>query len=549
MFLPVHYSVKLTPEEQSYDIASIYYNRFKSASDYKNRNNILPEVELATYLIENRQVIKRDSSGNPITNINSKLANREMTKTGVSSMLTAQWKDWLEAVFYGKRKADEGTIKLFGKEVDYAKTLDFVTELTAMNLLGLNVIQGVANVALGETMQQIEAFAGEHYDMKNYAKASLKYDRNIFGMMGDIGSRKPKNLISILVERVDLLHDFSSPENFKKSSKFRQLMSRDTLFFQAHIGEHMMQTRLFLAVLDHIKATNDKGQVVKNKQGKELSVLDVLVLDKDGKITTKAGAVFTEKDLQRAGHHAKRLLSRIHGEYSDLGRIAAQKYALMRMVYLFRKFVYQGYKRRWESSSKTDPKGNILYKYNELGENFTEGAYISFGRYMNRLMKDLFKYRSFELAGKEYSKMTSLEQANIKRTVGELVALTSLFAVSTLLIKAMKEDDDDDLLQAHLVYQILRMKSEMAFYINPMEAWRILKSPMASMSLFENFIRLFNLLFNPFDLMSPGDKFQSGPWKGRHKYEKYLINMFPVARQWPRITNAESLAQYFSTTR
>ena len=81
----------------------------------------------------------------------------------------------------------------------------------------------------------------------------------------------------------------------------------------------------------------------------------------------------------------KRIASRMHGEYSQIGRIALQRMALGRMVYMFRKFVVPGWKRRWEFSKRKNEDGSRAFKYNEVGEFFTEGAYITTGRFLGKM--------------------------------------------------------------------------------------------------------------------------------------------------------------------
>jgi len=40
-FLPIHYTAELEPENQSFDLAGIYYRYWQSATDYKHKKQIL----------------------------------------------------------------------------------------------------------------------------------------------------------------------------------------------------------------------------------------------------------------------------------------------------------------------------------------------------------------------------------------------------------------------------------------------------------------------------------------------------------------------------
>ncbi len=561
MFLPVYYTPKriskhkivdgkkvlktaaeIKKEEkefldtQSFDIASIYYNWFKMALEYKHKNAILPEMELTKHLIENRQITKLDSKNNPIQNANDKLKNRELTKSGMQSMLAAQLNDWFESVVYGKGIKDEGTFNIFGKEFDKAKTIDKLNKYTAYNLLGLNLMQGVANKVLGETMQIAEMFAGVHYGIKDYRKAAVQYNSNLAGILGDVGSRKPNNIINLLIERFDILHDYSDPANFEKSTRFRQLMQSNTVFFMAKAGEHSMQAKAMLAILNKMNAMGKDGKVLKNKDGSDMSLFDAYKVV-DGKLVMDERVDITQERLDVVGHTMKRILSRMHGEYSDLGSVALQRSALGRMAYMFRKFMIQGWKRRMEISKRKNEDGTRAFKYNEVGEFFTEGAYRSTAAFLRKMTTDWALFKQ-EMWSKNWDELTSIEIANIKRTITEATALVLTWTMAHLLISYQGDDEDDNVFLSHGIYQALRLKSELAFFVNPIEAMKILRSPAASMSVVENVSKALSLL-NPFDFQV-GEKFKGGPWDDQYKIWKYTINATPVIRQGRRITDIEN---------
>ena len=558
LFLPVFYSNEIPVDDQSFDIASIYYNRYKMGVTYKNTNEVLSDLELTKFLIDNRDIVKLDNHANPIKNANKALINRELTKSGASSLIAAQLGDWVESVVYGKMAKDEGTWTVFGSSIDKAKAADALNRFTALNMLGINFVQGTANTMLGETMQIAESFAGEFYTMKNYRKASREYAKNLVGILGDIGSRKPENKVNLLAERFDVLNDYGSDDAMRKSSKFSRMMMTNTLFFTSHAGEHMMQTRAMMAMLDYIKARDSEGNIIKDKDGKELSLLDAYSVNDKGELVLDKRVELTEEEVNIIGLRMKRILSRMHGEYSQLGKIALQRLALGRMGYMFRKFVIPGMNRRWEVSKRKNRDGSRAFKYNEIGEFFTEGSYITTGRvagktagillnnFLGRLFKDAnaFKHES----AKAYLKgLTTLERANIKRTVTETIALVLAFILGNLFVK-LAGDEDDETKQAfysHAAYQFLRLRSELFFFSNPIEAMRILKSPAAAMSIIENTIRMVELAFNPLDDDRPWTRFKTGPWKDHMKMEKYFINMVPVAKQVPRLLNIENQMHWF----
>ena len=80
------------------------------------------------------------------------------------------------------------------------------------------------------------------------------------------------------------------------------------------------------------------------------------------------------------------------------------------------------------------------------------------------------------------------------------------------------------------------------------ETFRILRSPAASMSVIENLIKLIELIVNPFDDEAPWVKFERGPWKGKWKGSKYMINsigtLAPI-KQTKRLLDMETQLSWF----
>lgn len=512
LFLPVYYTNSLDPEtEQSYDLADAYLGYFSSAIDFKHKNEVLPEMEMARFLVNNREVLRRDSRNKKIID---RLRGRELTKSGVSSMVAAQLNDWFDSIIFGVKEKEEGTI---GKtRIDKGKFADWLNKYTSLNLLGFNVVQGTANVILGSTIQWIEAFGGENYSSKDYLKAKIFYSRNLGGILNDIGSRKPTNIVTLLNREFDTLNEYTGG-NIRRDSKFSQLMSTNTLFFTSHAGEHWMQSKVMLAMLNNLKAKDKSGNVI----GTMLS-----------KISVENGKLKVDKDVANFGDNEKRIfegkmkrvLSSLHGEYSEMGRVALQRVALGRMAYMFRKFVFTGFRRRWGKK-----------RINNITGQYQEGNYLTFGRFFSTLIKDM---RHFQLSilSEDWRSLTNNEKSNVKRTFGEVAFLLA----TILLIKVGLEGDDDEEsnedLMSFLAYQAYRFRAEVSFFINPTETLKILRSPMASMSLIENSIKFAGQLADPiFSGDLTFDRYERGNWKGDPKIKKTIINFIPAYKQIYRL--------------
>jgi len=540
-FLPIHYTNKIELDNQSFDIAGIYFRFWQSANDYRVKREILPQIELAKHLIDKRTSIA-DRQGRRLllqklaTAVGTQIDDKKLIKEGKlpSKERTAfaeMFNDWFEMAVYGRKSTDKSLVKWFNtkKEFDIAKFADLLNRYTSLNLLSFNMVQGVANVAIGETMEAIEALAGEYVNPKTLIRATAKYVAMLPAFLGNVAKRNDTSLLGLLTEHWDILHDTPVYTNFDKITKVAQALSSDTLFIFQKSGEHWMQARFMLAMLMEKKAY-DRG-------GKQLpgSMLDYYYV-KDGKLAIKnkvdlRKSQWTEVDQESFKRKLKGILSRLHGEYSDLGRIAAQRTAILRMAYMFRKFVVPGFKRRWGRKQYIERLGQTV-----------EGNYLTFGRFMGQLTRDMFKLK-FALMAEDWSSLSMHEKANVKRTVAELSFLFAAIIIANMLFKAQGDTDDPDEERwlAFLAYQAYRLKAELTFFVLPGSAMQILRSPMASMSVLENLGRLSIQLLNPTEL------YQRGPWKGQPKIKKDFIQLIPMYRQYYRLRDISQMTTIFKT--
>lgn len=552
-FLPIYYTQNknrdrgkwLSLNDQSFDVASLYFNYLKMAIDFGNKYQILAELEMTNYFINNREVIRRDGKNNIIvdatakklTSMGESLRDKALTKSGKNSLLAAQVDDFMKSIIYGMEKDEEPDLSIFGYTVDQAKLLDSLNSFTALNLLGVNFVAGLANLNLGEITQVTEAFAGQYATLKDLKDATGYYYKNLGGMMKDIGTRRPFNIVSLLNDRFNTLNE-EIEGKINLNSRFANLMKTNTLFFTSHAGEHYMQTRFMLAMLKHLRAVDKEG----NDIGDMLSKISVDEETGTLKIDPEV-ANFGEAEQTSFSAKMHRVLSSMHGEYTEMGQAAIQRKAIGRMGILFRRFVVPGFKRRWER------KG-----INNLLEEETEGYYITFGRLVKQYMTDLkaFKQEMIEREGEAMSphgrKLTTMERANMRRLAGEMTALGIMIILSAMAMRAKGQDDDkDNWLLNNAAYQILRLRSELMFFVNPSATMQILRSPMASISLFENTFKLIGQLFYPiYSGTLEFQEYQQGAWKGHLKLEKTVSNLIPVYKQIYRIRDIGDQLSWFN---
>ena len=104
----------------------------------------------------------------------------------------------------------------------------------------------------------------------------------------------------------------------------------------------------------------------------------------------------------------------------------------------------------------------------------------------------------------------------------------------------MRDGDEDEQWKAFMSYQLYRFIAELRFFSSPSEAMKILRSPAASMSTIEG---LFEILVQMFNIT---EMYEKGPWQGKPKINRDVVNMVPVVRQYYRIRDLDEQNRFMT---
>jgi hypothetical protein len=148
----------------------------------------------------------------------------------------------------------------------------------------------------------------------------------------------------------------------------------------------------------------------------------------------------------------------------------------------------------------------------------TEGYYRTFG---DTMMSDIRQYK-FNVI-KNWSTYTPYQKAQISKVLAELSIIMALSTLAFILTNILVDPDDDEreaiqdnYLYNFLLYETLRMRSETASYINPIDAVRVLRSPSAMTSTFDRIIKFGNQVM-PWNITEEYER-KTGIWeKGDNK--------------------------------
>lgn len=469
-YVPVHYTNSMPINEVSHDMRNSLAVFSDMANSFYHRYKIIAYINLMKDVIGEREVPISNSTGAAIKDaLSAKIGiDNIIKKRPGSSNSLFHLEEFINMVYYGERKnrAEGDTVKVFGKDISLSKSADTLIRLTAMNALAGNLLQGVNNVTIGNILTYAEGAGGQHYNRKNWGAAQNKYFSNFHNIVGDIGKLTDKSVIGQIIDHYDLIQGHYLTELGEKvsGSKAKQLFQTSTLFFIQNKGEHWLQSTAGLAMMD--KQMVD----VKAKDGSisKIKLIDAYEKDAKGRLKLKDGVQWSEVQRFAFMNKVHGINKYLHGTYNTFDKAVASKYVLGRMVLLFRNWMERGWRRR---TAKMHPDYEI--------DNIMEGNYRSFFRILVNQLKGLHTKTFLS-----WSSLTDLEKSNIRKTIVEINALT----VAIVLVMLLAGDPDDPDKEKNtwtenfILYEARRLQSEIMFYVNPTEFWRIMKSPTAAMS-------------------------------------------------------------------
>tara|TARA_R110002050_G_scaffold116946_2_gene233643 strand:- start:19253 stop:36049 length:16797 start_codon:yes stop_codon:yes gene_type:complete len=526
-YVPVHYvrtigneDGQLSPEDVAYDLGAGLQRFYTMATNYYHMNEIMPELEGTLETVKNREVMKRVAGMPQIDPV----TNKPQTMQGMDSNSFNRLKDAFQAQVYGKRKKKGASVNIGGKTINSDQIWDALLQYGSLRVLAMNKHAALSNVTFGSFMNAIEGFANEHYSLKNYTKAKSLYTAGMIGMTQDLLARAPESKIGLLNEYFDVLQEFDEYGNPMGNRQMALRGNTGALYFLMSSGEHMIQTQMGLALMLNTKFQTSKGEV--NLYDAYTVVNGRLELDPE--VEAQFGQVqraeFTEK------MHA--VYQRIHGIYNEKDKSALQQYTAGRWAMQFRKWARPGYLRRFQGIEKLfyDKESDLKkLDFNERLQTEVEGNYITTIRFFERVRQDLFKLQ-FLTSPARYKELSSHQQANLRRSLGESIGLVVLFVLGGLF-----EGDDDEprnAFQNQMLYNVKRVQSEFLFY-NPLGSsfYEILRTPAANLTSIEAYGKLgAQLVSDMTSILTGGDferyKRKSGKFeKGDAKLGKYWRNV------------------------
>ena len=416
---------------------------------------------------------------------------------------------------------------------------------------------GKGNNPMGklENLLFIQQTAGEHY-MQNATLLAMLHSHRVVNVDG-------KNKIMSFEQYAMNLREEALLKVLRKNSP--ELVSKYETFKDKVLESYVEKERYvkfkadiitdFLRLIpkelrQEFKTTykeDTKEERIKFEQ--HPSFRESLIL-KNGVATLKKDSGLTNDDIAAFRNKVISVNHQIHGIYDKIGANQLQQSWWGALLMQFHKHLVPGYQKRFGYRL-----GHFDGIYNETRESISKGTYVSLGEFIAMPFKKYYELndsnelqavRTLQGIAKGYADFVAnlttyynilpeYDKANIRRCLGEWIAITK--AVALFVVGKLMLDDDDDSTQVadYILYSADRLMSETIQYtpwgiVN--EGKKLYSQPVAALSIAQDNLRLLGALCSYIITGNPDDLYyNSGSYSGENKLVVNFFKQVPLVNQ------------------
>lgn len=537
--IPLYYRRDVDLDNLSYDLATGVALAYDNAANFMLKAEVQGELEMLKRVAGDRKVFTGKGVVGPYRigdefdpNIEtfykddkrySRRFSGSEAKEGTASDEYKALASLLDDQLYGRSSATSASIdKLTRNLMVY----------TGNQMLGLNWPSGARNLVMGHLQNWIMASSNGLITNKDWVigliLAGGKSGVWVVEAGQDFGKVKPKSLTGLLAEKFNAYSSWSVVDRkFANGAAFKQLIKGSALNIFNGAAEHTVQSALMYSVLNTIEVDSTKGKI---------KLHEAYEIGKDGRLKVKDGVTMPENLEKLVSRKIADFKRRAQGNYDSETRAMAQRYAAGKLLFMFRKWMPDGIKRRYRGITSWDTfwnahttKASERYFNMNTGK-FEEGAYLTTWRLIRGFADDFMRFQ-FDTSRYVYAKrseLTDQDIANIHSTVKELalVALTALLAAG---LKRAYDDEDDKIRKRRLAwwaYFAGSINSELSFFVNPDDTLKLTRNPSAVIKTLENIQGAFYAAMP----WAWGAEYEGGRLAGQSKLNYKISQLLPGVR-------------------
>lgn len=271
---------------------------------------------------------------------------------------------------------------------------------------------------------------------------------------------------------------------------------------------------------------------------------------KNGVATLKKDSGLTNDDIAAFRNKVISVNHQIHGIYDKIGANQLQQSWWGALLMQFHKHLVPGFQKRFGYRL-----GHFDGIYNETRESISKGTYVSLGEFIAMPFKKYYELndsnelqavRTLQGIAKGYADFVAnlttyynilpeYDKANIRRCLGEWIAITK--AVALFVVGKLMLDDDDDSTQVadYILYSADRLMSETIQY-SPWgianEGKKLYSQPVAALSIASDNLKLLEACCSYIITGNPDDLYyNSGTYSGENKLKVNIMKQIPLVNQ------------------
>lgn len=271
---------------------------------------------------------------------------------------------------------------------------------------------------------------------------------------------------------------------------------------------------------------------------------------KNGVATLKKDSGLTNDDIASFRNKVISVNHQIHGIYDKIGANQLQQSWWGALLMQFHKHLVPGYQKRFGYRL-----GHFDGIYNETRESISKGTYVSLGEFIAMPFKKYYELndsnelqavRTLQGIAKGYADFVAnlttyynilpeYDKANIRRCLGEWIAITK--AVALFVVGKLMLDDDDDSTQVadYILYSADRLMSETIQYTPwgiANEGKKLYSQPVAALSIASDNLKLLEACYSYIVTGNPDDLYyNSGTYSGENKLKVNIMKQIPLVNQ------------------
>lgn len=536
--VPIHFRAKVDPKRHSLDLPSLALLNFHMALNHREKTMIEPIAITLLDSVETSQF--RDKRGGfTFLDKNQKGNKTTINYKGKGSNVYYNLKGIIDHGIYGI--STKPMAKIFGMSGE--KLMQKIGGYTGSLMMSLNYMAAGANLAQGKISATVPAAANDIIGLGDMWFGERKYFSDMMEMVKDTGKVMPDAETNILSRFFHVQGDEARGDRFSNQNALKVIAANSPTQFINQSGEHYVHNVTMYAVLNAIKVRNkdlkwidSEGNVVENKED-AASIYDMITIennevifsDKIGYTSIDSINKFDEKGHLQVANLIKKINSERQGEYDTNRKSVAQQDAVISLAYMFRKWLAPGLMNRYRGAhqlmkdKETIPEDERYFSQDAA--RYEEGYVITTMRFINGLIKEL-RYIESRTFGDQWWELTDYERSNIKKAIAETAAFaSSLFASMFLYMLANMGDEDRDTTFL-FAYYFKRVQTETAFWVNPLDALKILQTPAASISVLAEAFQFLGQLIS-----EPTERYERGDRKGQLKVMKEFYDLLPGLKQ------------------